>query len=201
MNRVKKLLYGFCMAYLLAVLFFPVSAFAEQSTTLTATVPSSHSVRLVIGEHGSVEINGETYSGTRTVRVERLEEQSYLIRAEEGWRIKSVTYGQEGQAEEVSLEDSVFTAPALNQDGNVLAVTIEEDPDWTGTETESEQAGPKPSQSKGNTGKQTNNTASQTQGTVTQSVQTGDDTHLVWWVTVFLLSLAGILIIAKRVIC
>lgn len=68
-------------------------------------------------------------------------EQGYEVQAEDGWRIGSVTYGQEGQAEDVSLEDSVFTAPALNQDGNVLTVTIEEDPDWKKTEIGTNNAG------------------------------------------------------------
>lgn len=208
MNGLKKLLYGFCMTYLLAVLLFPVSAFAEQSTTLTATVPSSHSVRLVIGENGTVTVNGTEYEGDQTIQVERLAEQSYLIQAEDGWRIESVTYGQDGQAAEVTLTDSVFTAPALNQDGNVLTVTIEEDPDWTGSETETEtepeteEESEDGSESETETETGTGSTGNGSQkGSGSGSVKTGDETPVGLSVMAGLLSLAvaaGCLVTLRR---
>ena len=166
--------------YLLAALFFPVSAFAaEQSTQLTATVPSSHRVQLEIDEHGSVEVDGKTYTGTQTIQMDRLKEQKYIIRAEDGYELTEVTYGPEGQAEEITLTNSAFTAPALNQNGNILTVTVEE-------EAEEETQSPTPT---GTTTGKTN-----TKDTTSQAVKTGDETTLLLPIIGMTAALAAIMI-------
>lgn len=169
--------------YLLAALFFPVSAFAaEQSTQLTVTVPSSHSVHLEIDEHGSVKVDGKTYTGTKTIQVDRLKEQKYVIQAEDGYEITEVTYGPEGQAEEITLTGSAFTAPALNQDGNTLTVTVEEAAEETQSPT------PTGTTTKTPTGK------TNTKDTTSQAVKTGDETTLLLPVTGMTAALAAIMI-------
>lgn len=163
MNRRKKRMTVLCALYLLTAIFFPVSVFAsEQSTQLTATVPSSHSVRLEIDRHGSVEADGKTYTGSQTIQVERLKEQKYIIQAEDGYEITEVTYGPEDEAEEITLTGSAFTATALNQDGNILTVKVEKKAEETQSPTPT-----------GTTTGETN-----TQDTKPQTVKTGDETAI-----------------------
>lgn len=179
MDRRKKRMTRLCALYLMAALFFPVSAFAaEQSMQLTATVPSSHSVRLEIDEHASVKADGKIYTGTQSIQVERLKEQKYVIQAEDGYEITEVTYGPEGEAEEITLTGSAFTAPALNQDGNILTVTVEEEAEET--------------KSSPPTGTTTGKTS--TKDTTSQAVKTGDETTLLLPVTGMTAALAAIAI-------
>lgn len=207
MERKKKAGAMLGVLYLLAVLCFPGQVLAsEQSATLTAEVPAVHSVRLEIGSHGTVMVNGNAYSGTQTIQVERQKEQEYLLQAEEGWRIAAVTYGPEGQAAEVTPVDSVFAAPALCEDGMVLSVTLEEDPDGQGTEPaedpEDTEGSPTPSEEPSergvNTGQADGNGGDGAKGTASKAVQTGDESRLVWWGTILILSLAGMAAVAKR---
>ena len=95
---------------------------ASGDTTLTTTVPASHTVVLSIADHATVTIDGVTYAGpcTTGVAIGRLVEQRYAIAADKGYEIASVTYA----GEPVSLVDGSFVAPALNEDGLTLAVTV-----------------------------------------------------------------------------
>ena len=164
--RIKKFLAGIGALCLCSALLLPIQAqAAEQSngtTTLTTTVPDTHSVQLVIGEHGSVKVNDEEYRGTVTVEVPRQAEQTYLIAPESGWQIDTVTYGIAGSEETVSLKDSAYTAPAVYQDGNVLTVTFEKSAAGSGGTSGS--------------GNQTGDSGNKQSGA--GSVQTGDNTHL-----------------------
>ena len=100
------------------------SGSGSSATTITTTVPATHQVQLVIGDHGSVRIGDTEYQGDVTADVPRLAEQTYTVVPDRGWRVDTVTYGQPGEEQEVELTDSSYTAPALYQDGNVLTVTF-----------------------------------------------------------------------------
>lgn len=66
---MKKLLSILLLA-LCALL--PALALAQDSTTIITTVPSSHTITIVCGEHGKALIDGKAYSGTLTVQADRL---------------------------------------------------------------------------------------------------------------------------------
>ena len=95
---------------------------ASGDTTLTTTVPASHTVVLSIADHATVTIDGVAYAGPceTSVAIGRLVEQRYAIVADKGYEIASVTYA----GEPVSLVDGAFVAPALNEDGLTLTVTV-----------------------------------------------------------------------------
>lgn len=64
--RMKKLMAGIAALCLLAVLLPPLRAYAaEQSkgTTITTTVPDTHTIALEIGSHGSVSVEETPYTG------------------------------------------------------------------------------------------------------------------------------------------
>lgn len=114
-------------------LFFPATVQAVgqdnttgQTTELTITIPATHKVSLVIGDHGWVQVNEQDYQGTQTVAIERLTKQQYHIKADAGWAIDTVSYGTAQEPEVVRLVGSTYTAPAITTDDNILTVTFKE---------------------------------------------------------------------------
>lgn len=209
--RIKRLLTGISAFCFCIALMSPVQAWAEeQSTKLTVNVPSTHTVQLEIGEHGSVTVDGKTYTGTKTIQVDRLKEEVYTIQAEKGWKVAEVTYGPEGERVEAQLTGSVFTAPAVNQDGNVLTVTVVEGtetpdetptptPDATGTPTPG--ATEKPTGVPGGTGSGGNGTdGNSAKGTV-NTVKTGDETNIGFFTGIMVISIfitSGCILAARK---
>lgn len=128
--KLKRLLAGVSALCLAAALLLPIQVHAaDQSSTtiLTTTVPASHTVQLDIGEHGYIVIDGKQYRGNTTVQIKRLAEQEYAIKADKGWQVSSVSYGQENQIkQDESQSEFTFTAPAVYSDDNVLKITWKE---------------------------------------------------------------------------
>lgn len=121
---IKKFMAVAGVLCLCTFLLLPAHAQAadDRTTILTTTVPDTHEVQLIVGEHRSVEVDGTEYWGTVKVSISRQSEQVYKIIPEDGWRVDTVTYGLSGLEKTVMLTDSAYTAPALNQDGNILTV-------------------------------------------------------------------------------
>lgn len=65
-----KKLFTILVAALCALL--PVCTALAESTTLKTTVPSTHTITIICGNHGDVVIDGKRYSGTFTIEVPRL---------------------------------------------------------------------------------------------------------------------------------
>lgn len=138
--KIRRLLAGIGALCLAAVLVLPVSVRAAEessgTTTITTTVPDTHTVTLEIGEHGSVTTDGKVYTGTQNIQVKRLAEQKYIITPDKGWLIDTVTYGKPDSMETVALDsDNTYTAPALYEDGYVLAVKFVKDSAGKGAKT------------------------------------------------------------------
>ena len=105
----------------------PVKA-AESDITLTLNVPGTHSVQLVIGGGGVVNLSGVEHRGNKSVNIARLSEQEYLVKADSGWQIESVRYtGIEQKQTNEKLTQLNFTAPVINDDGQKLIVVFAED--------------------------------------------------------------------------
>lgn len=157
--RLKSFLAGVGALFLFAVFLLPVSVQAadqsEAATTITTRVPDTHTVLLDIGEHGSVIINGTTYGqGSKSVQVERLKEQTYIIQPDDGWQVELVSYGQKDAQEEVKLTDQSFTAPIVNSDDNKLTVTFRKNSVSSGNDKDS----PTRADKSGSTGVKTGDT-------------------------------------------
>lgn len=171
--KLKKFLAGVGTLCLALILCLPLQAYAQEetgSTTIKTDVPDTHLVLLDIGEHGSVLINGKSYTHADSeAEIGRLTEQKYIIQAESGWQIESVLYGKAGVQEYMELTDNAFTAPAVNSDGNKLTVTFK--------------------QASGSAGGTDTGGATQDKGGNAQtSVQTGDTANVMFWGALLLLS-------------
>lgn len=188
---MKKLLAGIAVLYLAFAMLLPVQVHAadqSKGTTITATVPDTHTVALEIGEHGSVVIDGTVYTGTQEIEVPRLAELVYCIKADNGWEIDTVSYGSPGHPETVSLDDeNTYTAPALHEDGLILNAVFKKKavlPADTGQ------------------GNEEKNTAARNKGKNTaarNNVKTGDVTNLIVWGAPLLLS--ALLMAYKKTSC
>lgn len=114
---MKKKTYckGLAAVFLCLILFAAIQVNAAESVRLTAEVPQTHAVALVLGEHGAVQLDGKTYTGTATADVERLKEQTYTLVPDAGWLPDKVFYN----GETVELVENSFTAPALQENARL----------------------------------------------------------------------------------
>lgn len=171
--RKKKYIAKIGVLCLMLAMLFPTTVFAaEQSTKLTTKVPDTHTVRLEIGEHGSVTVGKETYTGTKEIQVKRLAEVSYKIKVEGKYEIETVTY--DGADVTDQLHGKSYHAAPINKDGIVFKVTFRD--------------------KKGGSDSQTNGTTG-TNGSTKKPVKTGDETNLALWIAVAATA-AGVLVIA-----
>ena len=88
----------------LGVLF--AASAAADTVSLTATVPSEHTVTITVGEHGSYRYGGQEYTGTASIAVQRFGSSTVVVVPEAGYKIGSVTVSS-GEYLEVT-EDSII---------------------------------------------------------------------------------------------
>ncbi len=186
--KLKKILAGIGRLLLCFVLMFPLSAVraSDQTdvTTIKTTVPDTHVVLLDIGKHGSVFINGKRYThADKEVSIERLAKQNYVIKADTGWQIESVRYGQDGAQETVKLSKDSFTAAAVSGDDNKLTVIFRGNPENGKT-------------SMGDA--DTTDKSGQTSPQAGTNVKTGDTVNFVLWLSLLGISASAVFISRKK---
>ena len=113
MKKPNKILTAFLTVMLLAMLFSTNAAAESCTTILTATVPCT--VPLQIGEHGTVTVNGITYTGDASIKADLDTVLTYTITPDSGYEISKVTY--DGTDVTASAKSGTYTALALK--GNV----------------------------------------------------------------------------------
>lgn len=127
--KLQKFSLSLSLLCLMLLLFMPMTVFAGSgTTTLKTEVPATHAVQLEIQGEGSITADDKTYTESRTIDIERLKAQLYSFKADEGWQLKSVSYGMGDDIKEMPVEGDTFTAPELNKDGNTLRVVFEKKP-------------------------------------------------------------------------
>jgi len=123
--KFRRILSVICALYFAVMLLVPTQVNA--ATTLTITVPDTHSVELIITGQGLVEVSQNSYNKSETFDVARLFEQKYIVKADEDWQIESVIYAGEEQKEtSEKLGQLIFDAPAIREDGNQLIIVFEQ---------------------------------------------------------------------------
>ena len=181
--KLRKFLSGVSVLGLVALSFISIQVHAA-TTMITTTVPDTHSVQLVIGKHGVVSVGESNYHNNQTIAVARLTKQEYKVQAKEGWQIKSVKYaGEEQKTNNDNPTKLIFTAPAINEDGLQLVVTLEEDKSYKGKDANTVQTKAKP-QSLSSLGK----------GGI---VKTGDTNSLLFYGGLFVLA-SGTIVLMKK---
>lgn len=176
--KFKKLLAGFSVLCMAAVLFLPLSVSASESgtTTLTTKVPDTHNVELVIEGKGTVKVDKQEYKTSQTIKIPRLTQLTYEFVADEDWQLKSVSYGKENSVKEVALTGTSFTPEEVYEDGYTLHVvfTKKDKTDAGGTD-------------KGDNGTNKGD-----------NVQTGDQTNVVLWGVLLIGSAVAVCSLKKK---
>ena len=117
---VKKLTVLLCALALLCSFCLPVFADNNESTvTITATVPSTHTITVKQADGAAVTCNGK--SGT-TFTVERLSQPQLLVRPDSGRVLTRVLVN--GADVTASVQDGSYTLPAVYED---LTLQVETD--------------------------------------------------------------------------
>ena len=114
---VKKLTVLLCALALLCSFCLPV--FADSTVTITATVPSTHTITVKQADGAAVTCNGK--SGT-TFTVERLSQPQLLVRPDSGRVLTRVLVN--GADVTAAMQDGSYTLPAVYED---LTLQVETD--------------------------------------------------------------------------
>ena len=103
------------------VMLLPVAVWAQE-TTLTTTVPSSHTLHLVLTGEGTVLVDGVAYTKTVDAQVQRQHRPEISVLATDGSEIKTILWDSEDVT--AAFQNGKWTAPEILNDA-VLIITFE----------------------------------------------------------------------------
>lgn len=122
MKRILPLM----LAALCALL--PVLVLAEgNTTTITTSVPTTHTITVVCGEHGKVTIGGVTCSGTFAISVERLGTLTITAQPDRGYTLSQVRFED---MDGVTVKGREITLTGIHRD-NTVTLTFTKAPAGT----------------------------------------------------------------------
>ena len=106
---------------ILIVMLLPITVWAQE-TTLTAVVPSSHTLHIELTGEGTIVVDGVAYTKTADVQIQRQSQPKIAVQIADGYKIKSVFWGSEDVT--TAIQNGKWTAPEITEDA-VLTVTLE----------------------------------------------------------------------------
>ena len=89
----------------------PSEAYADTSGTQVITVSIPCTVTLLIGDHGTVQVNGKSYTGDISIQAPVGTALTYTFIPDTGYRLSTLTYG--GVTVIGSVKNGVYDAPPL----------------------------------------------------------------------------------------
>lgn len=115
-----------CAVYMVVVLPMDIQADTskeEASTTIITTqVPETHTAYLNIEGKGSVQIEGQTYTQSQEIKIERLKNIMYTFLNEDGYKLNKVMYN--GDDVTAKLVENKYRAKPVYEDGTTISVTF-----------------------------------------------------------------------------
>lgn len=105
----------------LIVMLLPITVWAQE-TTLTTTIPSSHTLHMEVTGNGTIKVDGVAYTKTASLQVQRQHRPEISVLAADGSKIKTVLWGSEDVT--AAFQSGKWTAPEVTEDA-VLSVTFE----------------------------------------------------------------------------
>lgn len=194
--RLRRLAAGIGVFCVCAALIFPVHTYAaEQSdgaTTITATVPDTHTAMLSITGEGTVTVDGKTYTAqSQELEIPRLEELVWTFTPADGYELDTVLYNRTDVTEE--LTDQSYKADPVYENGTEVEVIFAADEAGAGT-------GGGQDDKDTPSGSQTDKGSSQTDKDSSRSgkVQTGDGTGAGLWVGMLAVSILLVILSVKK---
>lgn len=103
----------------LIIALLPVSAWAQE-TTLTANVPSVHTLHIELTGNGRIVVNGVPYEKTAEIQIKRHSAPVISATPDSGWKLESVSFG--GQDITKQIQNGTFTFPEMCNDAELIVV-------------------------------------------------------------------------------
>lgn len=165
---MKKIIGFACIVFLLLTLSVPTFA---QETVITADVPESHTVNVIISNNGKIVLDdGKAVFGKQ--QIERHKKQRYRIIPKEGKQLDKLLYNGEDVTSQV--KNGVYIAPALVHDAVLVATYKDVDVPQTNENKQSSQ-------------NQSNSQSSEVQSSQPSLLPTGDNS--IYYLLIFCLSM------------
>lgn len=135
---MKKLL-SILLAALCALL--PTLALAQESTTIITTVPSQHLITIVCGSHGGVLIGNRVFTGTLTLRVDRLDTLKVTAVPDSGYGLSKITVAD---PDGVTIKGRAVTLSGIHSENTVTIRFYQLSASATGDDTTGSPFAPMP---------------------------------------------------------
>lgn len=103
----------------LIVVLLPVSVWAQE-TTLTANVPSVHTLHIELTGNGRIVIDGVPYEKAADIQINRHSIPDISIEPDSGWKLESVSFGSKDITEQI--QNGTFTFPEMCNDAELIVV-------------------------------------------------------------------------------
>lgn len=103
----------------LIVVLLPVSVWAQE-TTLTANVPSVHTLHMELTGNGRIVVDGVPYENTAEIQIKRHSAPTISVTPDSGWELESVTFDGKDITEE--FQSCTFTFPEMCDNAELIVV-------------------------------------------------------------------------------
>lgn len=108
---------GFLILVLMMMLTITVQA---QETTLTAFVPSSHTLHIELTGKGTLVVDGVAYTQSADIQVRRHDEPAISVKADNGYQIVSVFLGDNNITNQIRSD--TFILPEMCNDTEFIVM-------------------------------------------------------------------------------
>lgn len=104
---------------ILIVVLLPVSVWAQE-TTLTANVPSVHTLHIELTGNGRIVVDGVPYEQTADIQIKRHSTPIISVTPDNGWKLKSVLL--DGQYITAEFQGGAFVFSEMRNDVKLTVV-------------------------------------------------------------------------------
>lgn len=103
----------------LMIALLPVSVWAQE-TTLTANVPSVHTLHIELNGNGRIVVDGVPYEKTVSLQIKRHSVPEISVIPDIGWKLESVSFGGKDITEQI--QNGTFTCPEMCDNAELIVV-------------------------------------------------------------------------------
>lgn len=103
----------------LMIALLPISVWAQE-TTLTANVPSVHTLHIELTGNGRIVVDDVPYEKTADIQIKRHSTPAIAITPDSGWTLESVSFGAQDITEQI--QNGTFVFPEMCNDAELVVV-------------------------------------------------------------------------------
>ena len=104
---------------ILIIALLPISVWAQE-TTLTANVPSVHTLHIELTGNGRIIVDGIPYEKTADIQIKRHSAPAIFANPDSGWKLESVSFGSKDITEQI--QNGTFTCPEMCDNAELIVV-------------------------------------------------------------------------------